>query len=661
MKNDKLFSAFSAPITNTKPCKNISLMNAYNFIKGNAYKKETASVRSGSTKAERDALKSKILPYITVSGIFSERKNAALIKYSGYIIIDLDHCDITLKDTLSGDSFLNPALIFISPLGEGLKVCIAIEGAMFENHSKYFTALRQYFWENYQLKIDEACKDVSRACFLCHDPEAYFSDGWIDSEKLLSILPEIPEPPKKNEPPQQVPESVPEPPIPAPAKIPEIHKKPSEELNRLPSIHDRAVSALKNNGWQQEGEHWTRPGKDPKAGSSAKYNMDPKDGLFKFTNFSDNGHPFTNKGYTDVGIICLLEYRDDWTPCIKNLLAQYLPRETGQKTAVNFPKIDQAPGEYFETRTFMQVVEDGSKEPPRRKIVGAFLYEDTNSYFFSRTNYGKSLLAFQFGYAAATGKCFDPCFALRNECEPMKVLIVDLELESRDIYERHGKAIDNMDPELLKNLIYIHEKSNVKPVFNFELLDKIEKSAIDNKAKLIIIDNISKLLPDLLKAEDVSRVIEKLKRIRQNNKASFLVIGHTTKGDQRTAISPTSYYGSAMLQNFFTELFYLDMTKDEKFFLCHSKTKRAECYNKNVPVLNRSDESKTGYGFTYERLESISDVQLPLTIQTHGQRKTNLSKYRNELLIIEKTGIKRTVIADICNVDRSTITRILDG
>jgi len=645
MKNDKLFSYYLAPVKNTTPNCNISLSKVYEWIKGDSYKQITEQVRTDAT------LKAKILPYITTSGTFRKRSETELIDYSGIICIDLDHCDITLKDTLAGDSFLNPALIFVSPRGEGLKVCIAIEGATRENRLRYFTALREYFLNTYQLKIDEACKDVSRACFLCHDPEAYFSDGSIDSEKLLSILPEIPEPPKQD----------PEPPIPTPAKIPEIHKKPSDELNRLPSVHDRAISALKNNGWQQDGEHWTRPGKDLKAGNSAKYNMDPKDGLFKFTNFSDNGHPFTNKGYTDVGIICLLEYRDDWTPCIKELTAEYLPWETRQKTALKQAATDPAPGEYFETRTFAQVVEAGSKEPPRRKIVGAFLYEDTNSYFFSRTNYGKSLLAFQFGYAAATGKCFDPCFALRNECEPMKVLIVDLELESRDIYERHGKAIDNAEPELLKNLIYIHEKSNVKPVFNFELLDKIEKSAIDNKAKLIIIDNISKLLPDLLKAEDVSRVIEALKRIRQNNKASFLVIGHTTKGDPRTAISPTSYYGSAMLQNFFTELFYLDMTKDEKFFLCHSKTKRAECYNKNVPVLNRSDEAKTGYGFTYERLETISDVQLPLTVQTHGQRKTNLSKYRNELSIIEKTGIKRTVIADLCNVDRSTITRILDG
>lgn len=463
------------------------------------------------------------------------------------------------------------------------------------------------------------------------------------------------------------------PPTPPPEYKAIQDKKEWSGLSSFDDYNTRAdvVSLLTSNGWtvvKQSGDriHFKRPGKTDSE-TSGNFHISKK----LFYVFSSSTCFDAGRAYNPVQVYSILECNSDYSEASKRLYdAGYGERgiisnkdNTKTPTPAKQPKPTQEtpPGEYFETRTFAQVVAAGSKEPPRRKIVGAFLYEDTNSYFFSRTNYGKSLLAFQFGYAAATGKCFDPCYALRNECEPMRVLVVDLELESRDIYERHGKAINDADPELLKNLIYIHEKSNVKPVFNLELLDKIEKSAIDNKAKLIIIDNISKLLPDLLKAEDVSRVIEALKRIRQNNKASFLVIGHTTKGDPRTAISPTSYYGSAMLQNFFTELFYLDMTKDEKFFLCHSKTKRAECYNKSVPILNRSDESKTGYGFTFERLESISDVQLPLSIQNHGGRKTNLSKYRNELSMIERTGIKRTVIADLCNVDRSTITRILDG
>ena len=85
---------------------------------------------------------------------------------------------------------------------------------------------------------------------------------------------------------------------------------------------------------------------------------------------------------------------------------------------------------YFQSRTIDQVFEDGLNTPRRKKIVGAFLYQNSTTYLFSRTNYGKSLLVFQFAYAAATGTNFYPCEALKNECDPMKVLVVDLELEA---------------------------------------------------------------------------------------------------------------------------------------------------------------------------------------------------------------------------------------
>jgi len=72
--------------------------------------------------------------------------------------------------------------------------------------------------------------------------------------------------------------------------------------------------------------------------------------------------------------------------------------------------------DYFQIRDIDTVVKDGRKKKIRRKICGAFLYENTTTLLFSRTNYGKSILAFQFAWAAATGTDFDPCAALCNEC-----------------------------------------------------------------------------------------------------------------------------------------------------------------------------------------------------------------------------------------------------
>ena len=153
-----------------------------------------------------------------------------------------------------------------------------------------------------------------------------------------------------------------------------------------------------------------------------------------------------------------------------------------------------------------------------------------------------------------------------------------------------------------------------------------------------------------------------MKRIRQNIGASFLVIGHTTKSDTRTAITPQSYYGSSSLQNFFPEIFFLDATKDGRFFLCHAKTKHAECYTENVPVLTRGDHPVAGIGFTFQQIQSLSEIQLPMVLTSRdGSKRTNLSKYKNEIAILESSGVNRTTIAAMCDVARSTIYRLFDS
>lgn len=316
---------------------------------------------------------------------------------------------------------------------------------------------------------------------------------------------------------------------------------------------------------------------------------------------------------------------------------------------------------YFLIRPIAQVIEDGKKAKPRRKLIGAFVYEDTVTYFYAPPNYGKSMAVFQMAYAAATGTSMDKCSAMLNECEPKIVLAVDLEMDAQTLYDRHKAVLNSTDPELLKNLIYLHEPVGEKPLFNYDLLQKILDIAVEKKAELIIIDNISKLLPDLLQATDVTRFIEFVNRMRLQTGASIVIVGHTVKFNPRVAVLPNSYFGTSMLANFFKEIFYLDQTRDGKYFLCHAKAKHKEAYTTTVPVFSLGDHPLVGTGFTFESLRSLSDVQLPLTtLQIRPGRRNSLSKYHSELRLIEQAGIKRNIIAEICDVERSTISKILD-
>ena len=188
-----LFSLYDPPITNTRPCKNISLEQSYFFVKHGELKAKTEKIRAETEEDVQQKIKKDTLPYVTFSGTFTSRANDNLINNSGFFCVDLDHTDIMLKDTLSGDTVINPVLIFVSPRGKGLKLVIYIHGAKAENHTTYFQAIEKYFQDTYQMAIDEACKDVSRACFLCHDPEVYYNpEGFIESDVLLSYLPTNP-------------------------------------------------------------------------------------------------------------------------------------------------------------------------------------------------------------------------------------------------------------------------------------------------------------------------------------------------------------------------------------------------------------------------------------------------------------------------------------
>ena len=318
--------------------------------------------------------------------------------------------------------------------------------------------------------------------------------------------------------------------------------------------------------------------------------------------------------------------------------------------------------DYFRVSNLAEMYQDSLDAKPKRKIGGAFLYENSVTYLFSRTNYGKSILVFQLAYAAATGASIADCEALQNDCPPMKVMVADMELDNQTLMERHRPAFTGLDPSLTDNLLYLHEKTGNQMLIGFTLLDKIEEVALYHGAKLIIIDNISKLIPEALKTGTVTLIIETLDRIRKKTGASILVIGHTTKIHPKIAIQPVSYFGSSMIQNFFPEISYLDMTRDGSFFLCQAKTKHKECYSDTVPVFTRGEHPVIGLGFNYQSLQSLSDVQLPFELKPQAApKKRNLNQFIDEISILLRAGKSAAQIAAMFEVTPRSIYKLLEG
>lgn len=175
------FSFFLGPISNTKPHASITLTDVYKLIKGNRYKARTERLRTITEPGEAGKFKQSSLEYVTFGGEFSKRSDKDLVHPSGLMVFDFDHVNDLplLRKILVGDPLFVTELLFKSPSGKGLKWIISVDLKQC-SHEEWFTAVASYLDTTLQVKVDRSGKDISRACFLCHDPEVYINPLYKD-------------------------------------------------------------------------------------------------------------------------------------------------------------------------------------------------------------------------------------------------------------------------------------------------------------------------------------------------------------------------------------------------------------------------------------------------------------------------------------------------
>jgi hypothetical protein len=112
-----------------------------------------------------------------------------------------------LRESIINDKVLCPLLVFISPSGNGLKNYSKNRYGFIRLKYQYkrtntvWQSVNTYFSIHYANLItptvkmefiDPACKDLSRACFICHDATAYLNindSGIIDADFISKYPP----------------------------------------------------------------------------------------------------------------------------------------------------------------------------------------------------------------------------------------------------------------------------------------------------------------------------------------------------------------------------------------------------------------------------------------------------------------------------------------
>lgn len=172
-------SIYTGSIKNTTGGQDMELTQFVDFIRTGVWRTEIEAARAllskTVVKAERSEIKSK-LSYVTISGTFPvKRHNEGLFKHSGYLAIDIDPKDnenvLDMIDELNADRYTSHG--FVTASGTGYCLIVRIEPG---KHDEAFHSLQQYYFNNYKIIIDRACKDVSRPRYVSYDPKAFSAD-----------------------------------------------------------------------------------------------------------------------------------------------------------------------------------------------------------------------------------------------------------------------------------------------------------------------------------------------------------------------------------------------------------------------------------------------------------------------------------------------------
>lgn len=175
MSAAKSFSFFIAPVLNKIPHCKMTLADAYAYITSQTARASTCQLRQEKNKDKAKDYKMTHFNFCTFSGEFERREGKDLIMHSGLLCLDFDHiAEVdSFKQKLISDPHFVTRLAFQSPSGDGLKWVIDIQPDNIVSHEDWYSAVSNYIEATYHIKADPACKDVTRACFLPYDPDAY--------------------------------------------------------------------------------------------------------------------------------------------------------------------------------------------------------------------------------------------------------------------------------------------------------------------------------------------------------------------------------------------------------------------------------------------------------------------------------------------------------
>ena len=156
-----------------------SLTQIMKEIRGNRYKTAVLKIRELVKSGDQDKaekLKKELVAF-TVSGLFEGGPKMVFLKtYNPFVILNINKLNpevipyLVLK--IKAIEFTKAA--FLSPSGSGLKVIVEVDSKM-KMHSLAYHQVCDFYEKELKIRIVKGERNITRLCFMSHDPKAYFN------------------------------------------------------------------------------------------------------------------------------------------------------------------------------------------------------------------------------------------------------------------------------------------------------------------------------------------------------------------------------------------------------------------------------------------------------------------------------------------------------
>ena len=326
----------------------------------------------------------------------------------------------------------------------------------------------------------------------------------------------------------------------------------------------------------------------------------------------------------------------------------------------------------FEVRPMNDWLRIAKRRGTIKSLFGPLWCENDLTIMFADTGVGKSLFAVQIAEAIVRGRSRLGPF--ETKVRPQRVLVLDFEMTHRQFHDRYtdggpGPSANakrhDFAPGILRAEISWQAgvPAEYRSYTDF-VLASIQECVSDRGVSVVIVDNISWLVPGGFGTPTAAALMRGLKLIKSELGISLLVLAHTVKRFDTKPITIDDLSGSKMLANFADNVFALGRS-------CYAPDIRylKELKLRNSPIVH--DESNVAVfrivdSDAYPRFEFLRYEHESAFLR---RRRDTLLELRPRVLTrpelvrsvtrLHAGGLSIRTIADRLNVSRSAVARII--